>query len=754
MRKHFYFLLTFLFLLLQARETTQVAYGQPSSFNNLVTAPPQVQGQSIINAIRDAAAVKNLPTQFGKAASAVLLRKVVTPHKVSESISEIMVKLVSQTEKLTVLVADLDADLRENTISLTAGYSCVDRGQSTGKAIMWHVAKDLEALSMLNDSVGSARESVSNTDDKTPSKTDISEQCWFGGADLTTPEFRQVETVGIHDGGGVRYKPILNVPKFNLSYEFFSRLLKRRKEETQQKEVVYDKYSKVPITFGLPFDTSVRVITPPDITNAKTREYRVPATIHTANRAHNGYRLAAANVSPGESRTTGKLVALSVLSSGLAVIIATWVVFKSIADGAKERMYKLRRLGIRSVILGQGGMDLASRMFILLQVLAGLILIAPMLQALFEGVADPRPSVEVTTIATVFYSRSYPEEKTMSDDKDNLFAGAAFQILVTTSMRQLDEGFYTEFVVALVSVIVASISVAMVELFRLACMMPCSDDPSYNGVSFWNMLGFFRLKYAPRRSDVAAIDLQRRYRVFVEFRDDMKWEELEEIYCLLLTSPAERQFSKQAMNRKDALNEKGRRQIVAMQLRHALEEHITPAETFGLVASIRMRDKDRLAAMLAKCKPWYARLPRAWYWITAAGGIESNCVEWFVCNGVLMPDRMLLASRLGLLDSMDKVKRISFRDATEVESRFDYLDGVKVELYHIARLDRFSPDFVGLADERAVQLEELGAVEVQRRFREGRLIKQSKLISVPPGLSIASLPSHFIEKTPDVSGSS
>lgn len=755
-RKPFFYIFLTFFFLLQAQESIQAAHGQPTWFK-LVRDPASVQGQTILNHIRDVAAVNNLASQFGKTASAVLLRKVVPPHKVKDSISDIMVKLLSHTERLTVLVADVEADLRENTISITVGYSCLDRGKSTGKAIMWHVANDLDALSIINDSVGSASQWNSTTNvDRTASQTDISEQCWLGGADLTTPKFRQVETNGIHEGGGVFYKPIIKVDqRIDLSYEFFSTLLKRRKQADERKEVIYDEDTKIPNTLGLPFDTSVRVITPRNITNDKTTDYRVPATVHMSNRAHMGYRLAAANISPGESRTTGRLVALSVLSSGLAIVIATWVVFKSIADGAKERMYQLRRLGIRAIILGQGGIDLASRMFIVLQVLAGLILIAPMLQALFEGVADPRPSVEVTTIATVFYSRSFPEEETMSDDRNNFLAGAAFQILVTTSMRQLDEGFYTEFIVALVSVIAASIAVAMREMFRLACMMPCCDD-LYKGVSFWNTLGFFRLKYAPRRADVAAIDIQRRYRAFVEFRDDMKWEELEEIYCLLLTTASERQFATQPMNCKEELKEKGRRQIVAMQLRHALEEHVTPLQTFGLVASIRMRDKDRVAAMLAKCKPWYARLPRAWYWITAAGGIEANSVEWYRCTGVFMADGMLFAARLGLLDCLDKVKRISFRDATVVESKFDYVDGVKVELYEMARLDRHAPDFVGLADERAVQLEELGAVEVPKRFREGSLIQQSKLISVPPGFSIPSLSAHLIDvsKSQTVSGTS
>lgn len=692
----------------------------------------KVQGQTVVNHIRDVAAVRNLGSQFGKTASAVLKREVVSKGAVKDAISPFMLNLVKHPERLTVLVADIGGDIRDDTITVTAGYSCLDRGNSTGSALIWWTTKSFAPLTNITNMEGSPHEikirSHSNvTDGMKASETDISAQCWCIERDLTTEKFRIVQNLDQHKGKGVFYKrfdeTINGTPKnISLTFDFFENLKKIRYSTDDPNQAVYDNGTHIPIVKGLPFDNGVRILTPVNLqSNTNQRLHRVPATVSMSNRAHVGARLSEAEVSPGQSRTTHTLFIISFLGSGLSIVVSTWAVFKVTGDGAVERNRKLRRKGIRAAVEARAAIDVSARMVVLLQVFTLLFVAAPLLEAFLEGIADPRASVEVTTIATVFYSRSYPHEKSLSDDPENLIAGAAFQVLVSATVRKLDDGFLGLLVASIGVVIIFSTFVLLRERFRVACILPSSKRRG-NRFSFWKTVGYLRLKYSPRRACSVSGSLPRHYRVFVEFRDDLTWHSLEEISGLLITKPSERHFVNRPLSGSQALEEGVRRERSAEKLQIDLEGNVKPSRTFGLVASIRQHDEDRLAAMLAKRKIWHARLPRTWYWITASAGKDEPTIEWYRCKGIYMPDSMLLPARMGLLDYMDKVKRISFRDAIPEECNVDVMDKVNVQLFDLPRINPGHHDFISLAEDCAVQLQELLPLQIPHQFNNGRLV--------------------------------
>lgn len=690
-----------------------------------------VQGQTIINHIRDVAAVRNLGSQFGKTASAVLKREVVPKNGVEEGISKFMRDLLNNTERLTVLVADIGGDNRDDTITVTAGYSCLDHGLSNGTALSWWTAKSFAPLTNISAMEGSANQepSADITENINALETDISVQCWCKGKDLdlTTEKFRLVRNDDQHKGKGVYYKRFdeeINGPKkINLSYHFFEDLRKiGRSIKINSSEYDYYKDTPMPIVNGLPFDNGVRIRTHPNVPYEISQpEHRVPATVHMSNRAHVGARLSEAHVSPGESRTTGPLFIISFLGSGLAIVVSTWAVFKVVGDGAVERTIQLRRQGVRAAVHGRAAIDVASRMVVLLQILTLVFVGAPLVQAVLEGVADPRASVEVTTIATVFYSKSYPNEPTLSNDNTNLIAGAAFQVLVSVTYRKLDDGFLWLLIPSTIMVILFSTFVILRERFRVACILLSAQSRRHR-FSFWRTAGYLRLKYMPRRASSVSGSLPRQYRVFVEFRDDLIWHSLEEISALLVTKASERIFANRPLSRSQALREEMRRERSAEKLQIDLEASLNPSRTFGLTASIRLHDEDRLAAMLAKNKIWQAPLPRSWYWITASAGNEAPTIEWYRCRGIFMHDSMLLPARMGLLDYMDKVKRVSFRDATPEECNIDVMDKVRVQLFDLPRINPGHHDFISSAEDCAVQFQELAPLQNPYQFNNGRLI--------------------------------
>lgn len=669
-----------------------------------------VLGQGFPNHLRDSCAVSDLPSKFGKFKHALLSRQVVSLSDVTRSVHCFILKVLKNPKKLSSLSAVVSTDITKS-VTLISSFSCVDRGKSNAESLQLWVApfNEFKALTDITSGISGAE---SHTQKLKGTSTDIVSKClerqidqtngsFEDGSNNKKATFRLVEHAGVHDGKGVFFSNFTedNTPVGPIipTADLFFRLYEQRIKADVKNEVIYDETSKIPIANGLAFDTGVKLLVPIDVSDINTSsDYRVPATLIMALRSTAGARLEEANVAPGESRTSRVILILSILSTGLPLVLASWLVFKFIADGAAIRFEDLRAKGVNAVIEGHREVrkiDYAQHMLIFVEFFAGLVLLAPLLLAVLDGSANPERNVEVSSGISVFYGSSH---SSMSDDLSNPVAGAPFVIVTWVRMRDLEDGYSVSFAISLIAVIFIAALISMFELKRLNCIMP-SYDFSSGGFSsmktFGSLFMFFRSK---RRS----FDSSKIYKVLVKFRDNVVFDNSFSARPLVMVSERFRRDARKYLSEEKQVSFNRELDTEAARLVEHINTHSSSLEsrnTLCLVANVRLTNQTRRSAVLCRSEFYHNNLPREWYYILgsdASGDDTKGTIETYRTTGKFPHDKYLVVARLGLLEHLANIKSIEVvQDHSPRPKPLD-ADGCKVRLIETQRSHSTQSGFV------------------------------------------------------------
>lgn len=605
--------------------------------------------QLLPNRLRDAAAVGDHPKAPARYAPAILSRTVTTPWKVWAEVDDFTRLILSSPQLLDYYVATVETRVKKHdTVIVHAGFSCLDRGKSSAIPIYFWVTEDFGFLTDLKNATGGA-------DSGRPgeaSTTDITSQCWEGRHPI--PGLRFVEHAGFHRGEGEAFvKKVFNPTETVVDNNMiFDSIRSVRSKHSSHNEVIYHPELKLPIVFELPFMTGMRVYVPELQSETQNRTLHVPFTPSVSIRRHFGSVLQSSNLAPGQSRTNSLIVVMSLLSVGLALILATWIVAKFVTDSIVNSVNELRSEGVNRVVEGIRRIDPSQTMFLILQLLAVFILIAPLILAIAVGDADPFPAVEVTSGVSIMYG---PVHENLSDQPSNQYAGAPYHTVVFLSYRNVDDGYYLEFCLSLICVGLVSVYVFILESRRASETIPPHHRSFHFFTLWWKILGAWKiyLKKAIYR------DRTRLFKVLVEFHENMHWDAAAMEVLLV----ADIEFRK--------WNNSGYRHVYEANLRRAGDELLHHFEedgrdlSFQLLGYVRMNNEQRYEAMLSGTRKWFTWLrwvytmPRQWYRITSFEGEDANAIEYYRTHGEFMPDRFLIAAQLGLIPYLDRVRRIT-----------------------------------------------------------------------------------------------
>lgn len=628
--------------------------------------PTKPHGQTKANHLRDAVSVSNFGSSFGRRGSALISRNIVSPNNIWNSIDDTTREFLRSPENFDWLVADVAGD-NQDSVTINFGFSCLDRGKSESVRLVWWVDTTLRVLNDTKSEVGGAEigfPGLANGE----SKTDLVMQCWYSEKPNTA--LRVFEHRDLHQGNKNYLLPDLNLSSFLDDSSFFQRIKKLRQETDREDEVVYDNQTSIPIAIGLPFTTGFRLIAPSDGLNGSPSEYRVPATPLYAVRSHMEARLSGANTHHFESTTSNALVVLSILSTGLAIILAVWIVMKLAADAAREKYIALRKQGPRAVVQGTHTDFKQDRMQVLHQIIGVTILSAPFAYAIINGEANPSKSVAVTTGITIFYGVA---KESMSLDPLNKHAGSPFILTGWLTVTNRGNGHYVAFSLSVAFVLLASIYVAIREGKRWSETVPHSVR-MWPGFSLWKSHGAFRMWF---KSFLHEDDEITSFQVLVEFKDRLNIDS-SETEPLLVASSEYRKLIRQFRScTKGKRRRKARKNSGSCELHRALEQETSCSSEYFLYGNVIMNDRYRYEAMMAGTRWWYNRMPREFYYLTSQRVPSTKPVEWFRTNGQVLPDDILIPVRMGLLPYMAKISRILVAESDTSDVKLDG-DGVNV----------------------------------------------------------------------------
>lgn len=652
---------TFFFIL-------SIAYLTLALFVQLAIAD-DVQGQTPLNILRHTVALSSLPTQFGKSGSLLLSRSVVAPKNIWNAIDPTTAKVLSDPARLDWYVADLSTDGR-GTITINAGFSCLDLGRSNSVPLTWWASENLTRLIKIYDGPGGAFLGTAGDG----SINDITARCLDGRR--FDPNLRLVEHHDQHRNTFVSFTAPQFTPQPVVNNDnIFEELIKLRLDHDRSDEVVFHP-SGLPVVLGLTFETGMKVRVPDGFTTTKTNKLKVPMTPLAAVSKHSGFRLEEARVTHAESRTEAIILLLTVWSSGLTLLLAVFIVAKHISDTLTARSEELRRLPVREAVKGTGGWRGPEKAKLAIAIASVTILGAPLALSTAEGQIDPRISVEVTTGAAVLYGTS---ESVLSDDVSNLFSGAPFQVTVWMSVRQLDSGHYVSLALSVAVIVFLSFGIFL-HVSKQSNQLMGSQRRRVGGFSLWKLSGWMLLKWRSRKKEDEV-----RYRVMVEFREGHVNEfgdaQMEDKFkeCLLLGSE---QF--RAGINSYHWNWDFRLSGGVHRAREAAYREMPDLSQGGLclLSRLKMNKSRRLDATMTKSLAFHDALPREWEYIRRA--LECESLEWYRTNGVVPPDEALVAARLGLLDYMHYVKRITIVKDEDTWGQEDY-DGDEVKTMLVVR---------------------------------------------------------------------
>lgn len=678
-------------------------------------ATPNTVREVQVNFLRDSVAVSNLPSVFGKYDEATLHREAVHPQSIWLAVDPYIRSLLETPDRLNWLVADIHTEQPKDTITLNLGFSCVDRGRAQGHAALLWASPGFEPITNSTDSYGGLRFSVDVVAGGAHQDvdSDIVRKCWARQRNHSSPSgwddeataqqadsrassaIFQTEHDGDHKGNPLRLKTPQKVSIPLDDPAFFSQLYNLRVADSSKK-VRYAPGSNIPVVESLPFDTGFRMLAP--ITNSANENprVRIPAVANFALRRHIGARLRAAQSGALEPVTNAPILVLSVLSTGLALIVAVWLVFKLAADNAAERARDLQRRGVFATVRGDFGSDRPQKMAVVLHLIAVAILSAPLALAIVNGEADPRPLSEVTSGVGVMYSSSHAN---LSLDTDNLVAGAVFQVTAFITVRTLSDSLFLPFGLSLALVVALAAVVALFEARRISEAMParaCRRD----WPSFWKSVGTLKLWIKS-----LSVDEPSYFKVLVEFRDDVEWAP-STMEMFLLTAPEFRDMANDAdaarRNEKWFRNDRLRR--LGGNAVHQV--FVEDGDFFYRMTGIVTLDNGiRLRAMLARSRWFSSVLPREWFFITSgessAGGSggynETRCrtIDFCRTHGEMLPDEYLVIARIGLLPYLRHVKRVYVTRMARGRGALCDRDGVGMWVLRTRGLDEVGTSLLG-----------------------------------------------------------
>lgn len=639
--------------------------------------PSRPHGQTKANHLRDSVSVSNFGSIFGRRGSALLSRTIVSPDRIWNSIDDMTREFLGSPDNLDWLVADVAGD-NEDSVTINFGFSCLDLGKSESLRLVWWVDTKLQFLKKAKSGVGGADIGDPGVASKT-AKTDLVMQCWH--SNKTRTALFVFEHRDLHQGNDNYLNPALKFSPFLDDPYFFQRIKKLREETESEDEVVYDEQTSIPIAIGLPFTTGFRLAAPPEDVNESPSNFRVPATPFYAVRSHMEARLSGENMQHLGSTTTNAQVVLSVLSTGLAIILAVWIVMKLAADSAKEKSVILRKLGSHAVVQGRHTNFAHDRMHIVHQVIGVTILSAPFAFAIINGEANPSKSVMVTTGITIFYGKA---RKSMSSDTNNPHAGSPYVLTGWLSVTNLDNGHYTAFSLSVAFVLLASFYVAIREGKRWSETVPHTVR-SWPGFCVWKSHGAFRMWFKSlQHTDDDDISFQ----VLVELADRTNYDSSETEPLLVASSEYRKLIREYKCCKQKKRKNKARKSSGSCELYSALEQETGCSSELCLYGNVVMNNRYRYESMMAGTKWWYSRLPREFYYLTSRRGPSAKPVEWYRTNGQFMPDELLIPVRMGLLPYLAQVKRITIAISDSPYVSLDG-DGVSICIVNRQRFDSF-----------------------------------------------------------------
>lgn len=604
--------------------------------------PQQVKGETQYNYLRHAVAVSNSGLAYGKYGSTLLGRQVVSRHKIWSTIDDFTQAIYKNPETLDWYVADLGTDGDPRAVTLNAGFSCLDVGNSNSEPISWWVAENLNPETNDTRGVGGINRLPPGTEG---SFNDILARCLSG---RTFEKGRRlVEHLGQHRGSGVKLtKPTgrkdkpLSLVGDNLAFE---RLLDVRKKHDPSDVVVYDDKTGIPVVVGLPFDSGFRIHAEPERSTEEQTEFRVPMTPLGAMTTHIGARLRETRVDRGESRTSNILLLLTVWASGLALLLAVWIMCKTISDTLIARSENMRQADVHSAVQGSGGWTVGEKAIVFANFAAVTILLTPIGQAIVEGNIDPRSAIEVHYGANVYYTDSGK----FSQDAENPIAGAIFFVSSWITVRPLDDGFIESLTFSMVGIVLFAFIIAMHVTKRSSEIMRSSRQRSW-GFSIWKLTGYLRMWIRSRPGRNVS-----KYKVFVKLRADaypLEGGEYLEDRVKEVALMGNVTFRLRANTIYRGRTDPHRNNAIREAAREAAYSELKQLQgtgCIGLFARVKLDDRRRFRVATARTTMYQDAMDRNWEYVRRGASCES--IEWYRTNGRYPPDRVLVLVQLGLL---------------------------------------------------------------------------------------------------------
>lgn len=604
------------------------------------------EGQSPVNELRHSVAVSDLPKEFGKFGHIPLTHKIVAPSGIWGAVDEFTHEVLKEPNRLDWLVASVEGS---GTVTIHGGFSCMDQGKNTGVPLTWWASSGLEELEILSNGPGGAQ--ITNGDGEASSQ-DITEQCLQSRRRIDGRKLRLVEHHHKHSGRGVKflsdYKPFVSVVGDD---GIFKEIREQRDATHPTNFVIYERKSNIPVVVGITFVTGMRVLVPDGFETGITKELRVPMTPLASITKHGGVRLQEIRSAVSEARTTAPVLVLTVVSTGLALLLAVWIVAKHFSDTVRQRSRELLAMSADAVVSGTGGWGTDEKTLFMVYISAVTILAAPFALAVAEGKIDPRPPIMVSTGATVLYGAT---KSNLSEDLTNPVAGAPFQVTVYLSVREISKGHFLA--LGFSSVLIGILASCIILLSARKCseVTPSHGAP-VGGCSAWKSWGTRKLWWIARdREDAKGLT------ILVEMKksdisdvDPLRSED-EAKEVPLLVNGAFR--AKRNSIVKDDVESAASRNA-AGNLAFAQLQSLEP-QRYALLARVQLDNKKRYKATLTGSEWYYDRLPRQWEYLRRRfPGCRS--IEWYRTHGrEFPPDEALALVRIGLLPYMKYVHEV------------------------------------------------------------------------------------------------
>ncbi|CAN8066010.1 unnamed protein product [Agarophyton chilense] len=627
-----------------------------------------LQGQSVANRLRHGVAVSGLPSQFGKKGSAVLSRLVIPRSQVwnPKNLHPFVEHMFRDPSRLDWLVADVISMEREpDLITINGGFSCLDRGKSSSYPLTWWVSENLTELTELKSGPGGAEiqslNGTASSDDSRSSVHDITAQCLTRR--MPDPSLRLVEHHGVHSGTGVVFKTFnKKASRFIGDVNVFSEILEKRSAEDRATPVVYHEKG-IPIVFGLTFDTGFRIKVPDDFAAEKTLDLRVPMTPLAALTFHTVARMQEERVGEGVPNTSPWLLTMALLSAALPLLFALWIITNFISTTACKSALELQELSAVDAVIGKDHWLKENKGTIILHIVGAAILAAPLGLAITEHDIDPRVFVEMTQGITVFYGSS---QENLSQDPQNLVAGAPFILTSWISIRELNPSYIAHF--ALICVLISFLAVIIVwrDVVKMNEIMPGHASSSY-GISLQKLVGRLKLWLKSSKGERKMY-----YMALITFRQDF-FESLQvdvtqnrhfsSTMMLLVNNQWRLRANDRDRDKEEANNAGG-------ELYDTLMRGDFERSEFSIVCRMRLDNKTRFEATMARLKRWWeAKCPRAWEYIRRN---LRGCapLEQYHRRGQYPPDEALILVRLGLLDYLQYLDKVFIKASTGADGLY------------------------------------------------------------------------------------